>query len=88
MECCVIGLFSDTKYYIINRVFHGVNVRIIKTTEQPAPANEYYPNEKTIGFDIEPADEEAERILGKFYSHGSYGGVGCLELELIKRDSQ
>ena len=69
-------------------VFHGANVRIIKVTETPAPANEYYPNEKTIAFDIEPADEEAEKILGKFYSHGSYAGVGCLELELVKRDSQ
>ena len=62
-------------------MFHGANVRITKITVLPAPANEYYPNEKTIGFDIEPADEEAEKILGKFYSHGSYGGVGCLELE-------
>ena len=69
-------------------MFHGANVRITKITVLPAPANEYYPNEKTIGFDIEPADEEAEKILGKFYSHGSYGGVGCLELELVKRDSQ
>ena len=69
-------------------VFHGANVRITKITVLPAPANEYYQNEKTIGFDIEPADEEAEKILGKFYSHGSYGGVGCLELELVKRDSQ
>ena len=69
-------------------MFHGANVRIIKLTETPAPASEYYPNEKTIAFDIEPADEEEEKILGKFYSHGSYGGVGCLELELVKRDSQ
>ena len=69
-------------------MFHGANVRIIKTKEHPAPANKYFPNEKTIGFDIEPADEEAEKILGKFYSHGSYGGVGCLELVLVKRDSQ
>lgn len=69
-------------------MFHGANVRIIKVTEKPAPANEYYPNEKTIGFDIEPADEEAEKILGKFYSHGSYGGVGCLEIVLVKRESQ
>lgn len=69
-------------------MFHGANVRIIKVTETPAPASEYYPNEKTIAFDIEPADEEVEKILVKFYSHGSYAGVGCLELELVKRDSQ
>lgn len=64
-------------------MFHGANVRIIKITEQSAPANEYYQNEKTIGFDIEPADYEAERILGKFYSHGSYGGVGCLTVTKV-----
>jgi hypothetical protein len=69
-------------------MFHGANVRIIKVTEKPAPANEYYPKEKTISFDIEPADEETEKILGKFYSHGTYGGVGCLNLELVKRDSK
>ena len=67
-------------------LFHGANVRITKIIELPAPANEYYPNEKTISFDIEPADDEAERILGKFYSHGSYGGVGCLKIELVKRE--
>ena len=65
--------------------FHGANVRVINVTETSAPANKWYPNEKTIGFDIEPADSEAEKILGKFYSHGSYGGVGCLEIELIIR---
>ena len=27
-------------------VFHCANVRIIKVTETPAPASEYYPNEK------------------------------------------
>lgn len=69
-------------------IFHGENVRIIKVTEKPAPASEYYPNEKTIAFDIEPEDEEEEKILGKYYSHGSYGGVGCLKIELVKRDSQ
>lgn len=69
-------------------LFHGANVRIIKVTEKSAPANKYYPNEKTIGFDIEPADDEAERILGKFYSHGSYGGVGCLKIELVERESR
>ena len=69
-------------------MFHGANVRIIKVTETPAPANKYFPNEKTIRFDIEPADNAAEKILGKFYSHGTYGGIGCLELVLVKRDSQ
>ena len=47
------------------------------------PANEYYPNEKTISFDIEPVNEESIKILGKFYSKGSYGGVGCLTVEKV-----
>jgi hypothetical protein len=65
--------------------FHGANVRVTKVIETPAPANEWYPNEKTIRFDIEPADEDAVKILGKFYSHGTYGGVGCLTTELVRR---
>ena len=69
-------------------LFHGANLRIKNIIEKPAPANEYYPNEKTIGFDVEPADEEAEKIMGKFYSHGFYGGVGCLEIELVKRGNK
>lgn len=65
--------------------FHGANLRIKNIKVTPAPANEYYPNEKTVRFDTEPADIEAEKILGKFYSHGTYGGVGCLTAELISR---
>ena len=65
--------------------FHGANLRVTKVTEAPAPANKWYPNEKTISFDVEPADDEAVKILGNFYSHGSYGGVGCLTVELVSR---
>ena len=65
--------------------FHCANVRIVKVTETPAPAHEWYPDEKTISFEIEPADDEAVEILGRFYSHGTYGGVGCLEVELVSR---
>lgn len=65
--------------------FHGANVKIIKVKETPAPANKWYPNEKTIDFTIEPADGEAEKILGKFYSHGTYGGIGFLTTELVNR---
>ncbi len=65
--------------------FHGANLRISHITEQPAPANKWYPDEKTIGFDVEPADDEAVQMLGKFYSHGTYGGVGCLTVELVSR---
>jgi hypothetical protein len=65
--------------------FHGANVRIVKVEESPAPANEWYPEEKTIRFDIEPADDEAIEVLGNFYSHGTYGGVGCLTTTLVSR---
>ena len=65
--------------------FHGANLRITKIDERPAPANQWYPNEKSIGFETEPADEEAVKTLGNFYAHGYYGGVGCLEIELVSR---
>lgn len=68
-------------------LFHGANVRVTKVTETPAPANEWYPDEKTITFKIEPADDEALKTLGGFYSHGSYGGVGCLMTELVSREN-
>lgn len=65
--------------------FYGANVKVVAVREWPAPANEYYPEEKTINFDIGPADDEAVEILGNFYSHGTYGGVGCLEITLVER---
>lgn len=65
--------------------FHGANVIIAEITETPAPANKWYPYEKTINFRIKPADKEAIEILGNFYAHGEYGGVGCLQVELISR---
>ena len=66
--------------------FYGANVKVIAVREWPAPANEYYPEEKTINFDIVPADDAAVEILGNFYSHGTYGGVGCLGIALVKRE--
>ena len=65
--------------------FHGADVKIVKVVEHPAPANEWYPNEKTIDFTIEPANEEALKVLGSFYAHGTYGGVGCLGITLVER---
>ena len=64
--------------------WYGAKERVVAVREFPAPANEFYPNEKTIRFDIEPVDDEAVGILGKFYSHGTYGGVGCLTVELVE----
>lgn len=67
-------------------LFYGANVRIVELHESPAPANKWYPNEKTITFTVEPADDEALEILGRFYGYGTYGGVGCLETELVSRE--
>jgi hypothetical protein len=66
-----------------NIIFHGAQVEVVSVSETPAPANEYYPNEKTIRFDIKPANTEAVQILGEYYSHGTYGGVGCLTAFLV-----
>ena len=65
--------------------FHGANVRITNVIETLAPANDFYLNEKTIIFDIVPADEECIKLLGYFYSYGTYSGVGCLMTELVSR---
>lgn len=66
-------------------LFHGAKLRITEIHETPAPANEWYPNEKTISFTVEPADKSAVKILGNYYAHGTYGGVGCLEIRVISR---
>lgn len=70
---------------IIN--FHGANERVtsIRTMPNVGESKKYYPNEILVYFQLEPADEEATKILGKFYSHGEYGGVGCLPIELLER---
>lgn len=64
--------------------FHGANVKIIDIKRRPY-TEEYYKDEctETIHFEIEPADEEAVEILGQYYSHGWYGGVGCLKMSCI-----
>lgn len=50
--------------------FHGANVKIINTKKDA----------ETVSFEIEPADDEAIEILGEFYSHGWYSGVGYLKV--------
>lgn len=64
--------------------FHGAKVRVIAVREFPYD-EEFYKDQtdKVIYFDIESVDEEAIKILGKFYSHGTYGGVGCLEVNVV-----
>jgi len=61
--------------------FHGANVKIINIQRHPY-TEEFFKDECTevISFEIEPADTEAVEILGNFYSHGWYSGVGCLKL--------
>ena len=34
-------------------------------------------------FEIEPYNDESIKILGKFYAHGSYGGVDWLEVHKV-----
>ena len=73
--------------------FYGANVKIKAVREWPAPANEFYPEEKTINFDIVPAEDgdekhDAIKVLGNFYSHGTYGGVGCLMATLVYREGE
>ena len=62
-------------------IFYGANVRIKDIKRRPY-TEKAYKNEctETISFEIEPADEEAIEILGNFYAHGWYGGVGCLKV--------
>ena len=65
-------------------LFHGALERIVELKTFPAPANEYYKNEKIINFTLEPINDESIKILGKFYSRGTYGGVGCLIATIIE----
>ena len=63
--------------------FHGAKVWVIETIDERE--SEYYPGERVIRFTIQPFDNDALGALGKFYSHGTYGGVGFLKVGLIKR---
>lgn len=65
--------------------WYGAKERIVKIIEYPPTSNEYYQNEKVINFTVEPVDDEAVKILGKFYSHGTYGGIGCLPVTVIEK---
>ena len=60
--------------------FHGAQV-IIKDVRFYAPVKEgIYKGERVVNFDIEPYNDEALQILGKFYGYGTYGGVESLTL--------
>lgn len=61
--------------------FYGARVRIVDVRVEGM--SDYYEGERVIRFDIEPYDEECVRTLGKFYSHGTYGGVEHLALSRV-----
>lgn len=62
-------------------LFHGAKVIVIDVKTKPAPANEWFPNEKSVTFTIKPANDEAIKEIGSFYANGTYGGVGCCTVE-------
>lgn len=64
-------------------IFHGAKERVTEVSHHNWE-NKYYPGEVTVRFELEPYDEEAVKILGGFYSHGGYGGVGCLITEVFE----
>lgn len=53
---------------IIN--FHGALERVVKVEKKGSD----------IFFTIEPFEDESIRILGKFYSNGTYGGTGSMSI--------
>ena len=63
--------------------FHGANEVVLSVCDEGE--SDYYKGERLIRFELSPADDEAIRILGKFYSKGTYGGVGFLKVGLVKR---
>lgn len=65
-------------------MFYGALERVTKVDSFSAPANKYFPNEKTIRFELEPVNEESIKILGEFYSRGRYGGVGCITVTKVQ----
>lgn len=67
--------------------WYGAKLRIVEVRSYPYTEGPYsHLTSLTIRFDVEPADEQAVRILGKFYSHGTYGGVGCLVVETVPQE--
>ena len=60
--------------------FHGAQVLIKDVRVVGICDNEFCKGERIINFDIEPYNDEALQILGKFYGYGTYGGVESLAL--------
>lgn len=69
-------------------IFYGAEVIItdIKYFPYNEPAYKEF-TDKVVRFTIKPANDEAIELLGKFYSHGTYGGVGCLEATVLVKEA-
>ena len=65
-------------------LFHGARERVVTVNIMPAPAD-WNTAEKSVTFSLAPADPSAVEILGRFYSDGTYGGIGSLPIALIER---
>lgn len=64
-------------------LFHGAREIVIGVADYVDSKTN--PGETVIRIDLAPYDNEAEEMLGSFYSRGSYGGVGSIEVELLER---
>ena len=63
--------------------WHGAKEQVMETVDECE--SKYYPGERVIRFTLRPYDDEAVKMLGKFYANGTYGGVGFLTVALIER---
>lgn len=67
--------------------WYGAKLRIVEIRSYPYTEELYsHLTSSVVRFDVEPADEEAVELLGNFYSHGTYGGVGCLVVETVPQE--
>ena len=64
-------------------LFRGAKVKVL--TVDIKPETENHPGEKYVSFTLAPADAEAEKFLGKFYSRGRYSSIGSRSIYLVER---
>lgn len=69
-------------------VIYWYGAKVIVTEVRDAGESEYYPGERVIRFDVEPFDKKSIKMLGQFYSRGTYGGVGFRRACLFQRGLQ
>lgn len=58
--------------------FHGAKVRIVSVDHLTVEGIPW------TGFEIEPTDDEALEILGKYYAYGRYGGNDDLKVTMAR----